>query len=162
MENPVGFDFETVCVSWKVRETSARRQQYANIEVSLKEDFSEILWEKEGKDLNSAAEKLEFTRSAYTRYYVKVTVTNDKGETAVSEPAYFETGKMDDPWMGKWITTKKEDTFHPLFIKNFEVKKKPASARLYICGLGLFEAKLNGKKVGEEVLTPYYSNYHDE
>ena len=27
MENPVGFDFETVCVSWKVRETSARRQQ---------------------------------------------------------------------------------------------------------------------------------------
>ena len=162
MENPVGFDFETVCVSWKVRETSARRQQNAKIEVSLKEDFSEILWEKEGKDLNSAAEKLEFTRSAYTRYYVKVTVTNDKGETAVSEPAYFETGKMDDPWMGKWITTKKEDTFHPLFIKNFEVKKKPASARLYICGLGLFEAKLNGKKVGEEVLTPYYSNYHDE
>ena len=57
---------------------------------------------------------------------------------------------------------KKEDTFHPLFIKNFEVKKKPASARLYICGLGLFEAKLNGKKIGEEVLTPYYSNYHDE
>ena len=78
MENPVGFDFETVCVSWKVRETSARRQQNAKIEVSLKEDFSEILWEKEGKDLNSAAEKLEFTRSAYTRYYVKVTVTNDK------------------------------------------------------------------------------------
>ena len=66
MENPVGFDFETVCVSWKVRETSARRQQNAKIEVSLKEDFSEILWEKEGKDLNSAAEKLEFTRSAYT------------------------------------------------------------------------------------------------
>ena len=54
MENPVGFDFETVCVSWKVRETSAR-QQNAKIEVSLKEDFSEILWEKEGKDLNSAA-----------------------------------------------------------------------------------------------------------
>lgn len=46
MENPVGFDFETVCVSWKVRETSARRQQNAKIEVSLKEDFSEILWEK--------------------------------------------------------------------------------------------------------------------
>ena len=45
MENPVGFDFETVCVSWKVRETSARRQQNAKIEVSLKEDFSEILWD---------------------------------------------------------------------------------------------------------------------
>lgn len=162
MENPVGFDFETVCVSWKVRETSARRQQNVKIEIALTEDFSELLWTKEGKNLNSAAEKLEFEQSAYTRYYVRVTVTSDEGETAVSKPAYFETGKMDDPWMGKWITTKKEDTFHPLFIKNFEVKKKPASARLYICGLGLFEAKLNGKKIGEEVLTPYYSNYHDE
>lgn len=162
MENPVGFDFETVCVSWKVRETSARRQQNVKIEIALTEDFSELLWTKEGKNLNSAAEKLEFEQSAYTRYYVRVTVTSDEGETAVSKPAYFETGKMDDPWMGKWITTKKEDTFHPLFIKNFEVKKKPASARLYICGLGLFEAKLNGKKIGEEVLTPYYSNHHDE
>ena len=110
MENPVGFDFETVCVSWKVRETSARRQQNVKIEIALTEDFSELLWTKEGKNLNSAAEKLEFEQSAYTRYYVRVTVTSDEGETAVSKPAYFETGKMDDPWMGKWITTKKEDT----------------------------------------------------
>ena len=60
MENPVGFDFETVCVSWKVRETSARRQQNVKIEIALTEDFSELLWTKEGKNLNSAAEKLEF------------------------------------------------------------------------------------------------------
>ena len=70
MENPVGFDFETVCVSWKVRETSARRQQNVKIEIALTEDFSELLWTKEGKNLNSAAEKLEFEQSAYTRYYV--------------------------------------------------------------------------------------------
>ena len=60
MENPVGFDFETVCVSWKVRETSARRQQNVKIEIALTEDFSELLWTKEEKNLNSAAEKLEF------------------------------------------------------------------------------------------------------
>ena len=60
MENPVGFDFETLCVSWKVRETSARRQQNVKIEIALTEDFSELLWTKEGKNLNSAAEKLEF------------------------------------------------------------------------------------------------------
>ena len=47
-------------------------------------------------------------------------------------------------------------------MKSFEAKKGLASARLYICGLGLFTAELNGKKVGDEVLTPYYSNYHDE
>lgn len=162
MKNPTGFDFETVCASWKIRESTGKKQEYAKIEVSLTEDFAEVFWSKEGKGLNSAAEKLEFEQSAYTRYFVRITVTDDKGESAVSEPAYFETGKMDEIWSGKWITTEKEDTFHPLFMKDFEVKKELASARLYICGLGLFEAKLNGEKVGEEVLTPYYSNYHDE
>ena len=39
------------------------------------------------------------------------------------------------------------------------------SARLYICGLGLYEAyflgenKENPKKIGEEYLTPYCNNY---
>lgn len=162
MENPTGFDFGTVCISWKVREASGKEQQNVKIEVSLTESFEEVLCVKEGKELNSAAEKLEFQQNAHTRYYVRVTATDDKGETAVSEPAYFETGKMEEPWVGKWITTEKEDTFHPLFVKSFEAKKVLASARLYICGLGLFTAELNGKKVGDEVLTPYYSNYHDE
>lgn len=162
MENPAGFDFETACVSWKVREASGKEQQNVKIEVSLTEAFEEVFYVKEGKELNSAAEKLEFQQNAHTRYYVRVTVTDDKGEIAVSEPAYFETGKMEEPWVGKWITTEKEDTFHPLFVKSFEAKKNLASARLYICGLGLFTAELNGKKVGDEVLTPYYSNYHDE
>ena len=162
MENPTGFDFGTVCVSWKVREASGKEQQNVKIEVSLTESFEEVLCVKEGKELNSAAEKLEFQQNAHTRYYVRVTVTDDKGETAVSEPAYFETGKMEEPWVGKWITTEKEDTFHPLFVKSFEAKKGLASARLYICGLGLFTAELNGKIVGAEALTPYYSNYHNE
>lgn len=34
-----------------------------------------------------------------------------------------------------------------------------AAARLYICGLGLYEAMLNGEKIGDEYLTPYCSNY---
>lgn len=53
MENPVGFDFETVCVSWKVRETSARRQQNAKIEVSLKEDFQRFSGKKKEKILTA-------------------------------------------------------------------------------------------------------------
>lgn len=34
-----------------------------------------------------------------------------------------------------------------------------AAARLYICGLSLYEAMLNGEKIGNEYLTPYCSNY---
>ena len=35
-----------------------------------------------------------------------------------------------------------------------------AAARLYICGLGLYEATLNGEKIGNEYLTPYCNNYN--
>ena len=47
----------------------------------------------------------------------------------------------------------------PLFRKEFKVTKKVNSAHLYICGLGYYEAFLNGKKVGDHVLDPAWTNY---
>lgn len=47
----------------------------------------------------------------------------------------------------------------PLFRKEFTLNKKLLSARLYVCGLGYFEAYLNGKKVGDHVLDPAWTNY---
>lgn len=32
-------------------------------------------------------------------------------------------------------------------------------ARLYVCGLGLYEVYINGKKVGDQFLTPYFTDY---
>lgn len=34
-----------------------------------------------------------------------------------------------------------------------------AAAELYICGLGLYEAKINGKRVGDRVLDPAFTDY---
>ena len=39
------------------------------------------------------------------------------------------------------------------------VDKTVSSARLYMSGLGLFEAQLNGSKLTDEVLAPGYTNY---
>jgi alpha-L-rhamnosidase len=47
----------------------------------------------------------------------------------------------------------------PLFRKEFPVTKKVKSAHLYICGLGYYEAFLNGKKVGDHLLDPAWTNY---
>ncbi len=162
IKNPVGYDFESVCLSWKVRESLGKNQENARVEVSLDDNFNEIIFSAEGNDLNSASVKLDFEQKPYTRYFVRVSVTDDCGETAVSETAYFETAKIDEPWVGKWIGTQKEDEFHPEFRKKFAVKEGLKNARLYICGLGLFVARLDGEKISDEVLTPYYSNYHDE
>ncbi len=47
----------------------------------------------------------------------------------------------------------------PLFRKEFNVSKTVSSAFLYICGLGYYEAYINGEKVGDHVLDPAWTNY---
>lgn len=162
MINPIGYLMEYVSCSWKVTGSQGHRQETARIEVSQTQDFQEIIFEKEGENLCQTGEKLDLTLKPYTRYYVRVMDTTDIGETAVSEPSYFETSKMDEEWKGRWITTQDQDAFHPVFCKTFCTEQTVREARLYISGLGLFQADLDGEKIGSEVLTPYYSNYHDE
>jgi alpha-L-rhamnosidase len=47
----------------------------------------------------------------------------------------------------------------PAFEKIFNVKKPVASAVLHITGVGFYEASLNGKKIGENVLEPAPTAY---
>ncbi len=47
----------------------------------------------------------------------------------------------------------------PLFRKEFSLHKKVESAYLYICGLGYYEAFLNGERVGDHVLDPAWTNF---
>jgi alpha-L-rhamnosidase len=45
--------------------------------------------------------------------------------------------------------------------RDFEITREPASARLYLCGLGYGEPTLNGRKVGDHVLDPGQSDYEE-
>lgn len=162
MNHPLGYLTEWISCSWKVTETIAKSQKMAEITVATDEKMQNVICMKRGANLCQTGENIEINLDPYTRYYVQVKVTTNLDETGVSEPVWFETAKIKDEWIGTWITTEKKDTFHPTFIREFSIDKKVVSARLYISGLGLYTAFLNGRKIGEEVLTPYYSNYHDE
>ena len=159
IENPVGFTYDYLLCSWNVEEAQGKKQINAIIEVSDSEDFSDILYKKEAADLKQNGEKLDVELKPRTTYYYRVTVTTDAGECVTSDIATFETGKMDEVWTGKWIAPAKEDTFHPVLEKTFAVEKEVKRARLYLTGVGMFEAYLDGEKVGEEYLTPYINDY---
>lgn len=49
----------------------------------------------------------------------------------------------------------------PLFRQEFEVKGEIRQARLYICGLGYYEASLNGERIGDHVLHPAWTDFID-
>ena len=156
-KNPMGFDYGVPQCSWKVRGNTGSRQETARISVGLDETLQKVIFQKEG-NLNSLGEPLDFPLKPYTRYWYTVAVRSDHGEEAVSQPCFFETGKLDDPWVGQWLGVEDGDT-HPEFQKTFSLPEKPRSARLYICGLGLFEAYLNGGKAGNDLLTPFLNDY---
>lgn len=163
MFNPVGYAFDSVRVAWLVTDTEAKQAGYVKIEVAENAGFEKVICTKEGADLDSAGEELEIRLKCRTRYYVRVSVRGDNGEEAVSrECAYFETAKMEEPWQGKWIKPQPEDGFHPVFEKAFSARGGLEDARLYISGVGMYTASLNGEKIGNEVLTPYFSDYHTE
>ena len=63
-------------------------------------------------------------------------------------------------WTADWITNSEFQTgvnSLPMFAKEFDVSCNVEKARLYITGLGVFSAEINGKAMSKEVLGPGYS-----
>jgi alpha-L-rhamnosidase len=158
--NPLGFELGKPRLSYVAYDTSAKKQAAAQIQVALDEEFTVIVFDSfKNKDIDSLAFELPLKLEACTRYYWRVTVWCDNGDVATSEPAWFETAKLTEPWGAKWITPDLEKDVHPVLSKDFNLTKEIASARAYVCGLGLYEMEINGEKAGVEYLTPLFNAY---
>ena len=81
--NPVGFYMEQIVFSWKVKECEGKKQKNARILISKEKDFSEILFDTKEAELDSCGTKVNFQTAPYTRYYWKVIVTTDQGESGL-------------------------------------------------------------------------------
>ena len=160
MVNPMGCVYDELVCSWKVRGAKGKKQRFARVEVGRDVNFKDVEFCAEGEEPDSVGQVLKVALQPYTRYYYRVSVTSDAGETAVSETCWFETAKREEPWTAKWIGLAEGDTVHPEFRRDFSCKKPVRSARLYICGLGLFEAYVNGEKAGNDFLAPFLNDYY--
>lgn len=70
--------------------------------------------------------------------------------------------KIPENWLAYWITPAENLGSHPILYKDFACDESPERAELFVSGLGLFEAYLNGEKLGDEVLTPFFDDYHHQ
>ena len=67
-------------------------------------------------------------------------------------------------WNSAWIaahSTEAEEDGEalPLFRKSFRISKPVTRAVIYVSGLGQYELRINGRKVGNNALTPGWSDY---
>lgn len=182
IHNPLGIDIPVPQFSWTLV-SKERNQKQKSYELIVSNKNDEIIQQKGNVWTTgeiTSSENLHINYNGlplkpFTRYYWRVRVTNQSGKTSPwSKPAWFETAMLNEPdWQAKWISdgssqfSNDEDFYKehqmPLFRKSFDVTpKKIASARLYISGLGYYEAYLNGRKVGDHVLDPGWTNYQKE
>ncbi|KAI1127047.1 extracellular glycosyl hydrolase family 78 protein [Nemania abortiva] len=88
-------------------------------------------------------------------------------DTDWSEAFPVETGLLaDEDWSDVQMiaanrTTEQNATHQPILLrKGFSLDSDVASARLYITAYGLYEAYINGKRVGDAVLAPGWQSYN--
>ncbi len=101
----------------------------------------------------------------FTTYEVTVEAEDNFGEKDKAT-AYFETGRLDTPWEAKWISDAaykfKEKRVSPVpmtFRKKIDCDKAVKTAKLYITAMGIYEASLNGQKIGDDYFAPGFTSY---
>ena len=158
--NPMGIDIQNPRLMWTcdggIKQTAYR--------IVAKSD-EKTVWNS-GK-VNSSSMRAEYPHKLKSRERVEWSVTlwdeNDlEGEPY--ETAYFETGLLSESdFTAKWISgnyrvNKKSRYPVDCFRKQFNVQNV-AKARLYITACGLYEAHINGQRVGNFILAPGHTDY---
>jgi len=170
--DPLGIDVTEPRLSWKLQSPWRGQKQTA---YQLIVATSEKLLAEERGDLWDTG-KVTSDRSIFVRYAGKPLVSRqrcfwkvriwdkDDQPSSFSSVAYWEMGLLDkSDWKGKWIAAPLEGKgavdSAPFLRKTFALSKEPVQGRLYVCGLGYYEAHLNGGKVGDRVLDPAFTRY---
>ena len=156
--DPIGVDFTAPRLYWNC-EGGKKQTAY---QIVAADDSGSVLWDS-GR-VESASMWVKWDGAPVppkTKVLWKVRLWDETDTAGEWAKAAFETGIH--TWSAKWITgnypvNKKErypvDCFRKAF-RAAEVKK----ARLYITACGLYEAAINGRRVGDFVRTPGITDY---
>jgi len=145
------------------RQTAYEVQAAKTVEALKKND---LMWQT-GR-VKSSQQSVTFGVELRSRDTVawRVRVWDANGKPSQwSEPATWSMGLLEQSDWGaaRWIDypDRTENQPMPIFARQFDVPtdKKVVDARLYLSGIGLHHATVNGQDVTDEVLAPGNSNY---
>jgi hypothetical protein len=166
--NPLGVDSATPRLFWKLGsdERGQRQIAYQILAASSEKQLAQgngDLWDSGKVDsdetiqIDYAGKKL----NSFQKVFWKVRAWDADGRiSAWSKSATWTMGVLQDSdWQAKWIGA--ADTNIPSLLLRHEFSVKPGLQRaiINICGLGQYELTLNGKKVGDDFLSPGWSKY---
>jgi len=162
LRDPLGIDVSCPRLGWTVCSPEPGQEQtvYQILVASSEEALAKRpnLWDSgqvrssQSAHVPYAGKPLGSSRRAYWR----VRLWDRQGKPGkLSEAARWEMGLLDpSDWEADWIAGLEPS---PLLRKAFVVSRPVAGARLYICGQGVYETRINGAPVSDQVLGPQLS-----
>ncbi|MDX2442877.1 MAG: family 78 glycoside hydrolase catalytic domain [Bacteroidales bacterium] len=172
--DPLGIDIPDPRLSWKLSSPFQAQKQtayqvLAASKLILLDPEKADLWNsgrvKSGQSIHIPydGEKLQKGMQVFWRVKIWDAFGNP---SEWSDPAKFEMGILPSDWQAKWISMKLppntgSQRHNPAyyFRKDISISDDIKKARAYISGLGYYELYINGKKVGDHVLSPNHTNY---
>ncbi len=166
--NPIGLGEVAPRFSWKLI-SNQRSTMQTTYEIRVKADPKDkgigttSVWDSgvqhsdQSTNISYSGPKLQ----SRIRYYWQVRVADNHGNTSAwSEPNFWQIGLLErSDWSAQWITANNPSGPSPMFRKDFSLAKTVRSAMVYVTAHGLYEARLNGEKIGLDVLTPGWTSY---
>ena len=174
LENPIGIDIVKPRLSWQIISDEQNILQTA-YEIRVADSpknlskKSALIWTS-GKVESDQSVNVEFGGSplkSMERAFWQARIWDNNNKVSDwSEPAFWEMGILEpELWTASWITMgseKESENSKPsqYFRKEFNIKKKVKSARVYVTSLGLYQLFINGKKVSDDLFTPGWTTYN--
>ncbi|MFW9995621.1 MAG: family 78 glycoside hydrolase catalytic domain, partial [Candidatus Odinarchaeota archaeon] len=172
LDNPLGIDVEKPRLSWKLKSNHrGARQQAYQIQCASSRNFDTegtIIWDS-GQTVSDQSIHVEYggrKLESRERVYWRVKIWDDRDEESEwSEIAWWEMGLLDSgDWKARWIdpegdidTEKSQPA--PFLRKEFHISGSIESVRLYITAHGMYEASINGTRIGDAYFTPGRTSY---
>lgn len=154
-------------LSWRV-ETTITGWQQTEYEIEAY-DAAGILHGQSGRVTSNESVYVAWPFAALhsrERLTLRVRVWGSAGSVSPwSKPVMLEVGLLSpEDWSAQFVTPDwKEDKTQaqpaPLLRRTFVVHEGMLSARLYVTALGVYEARINGQAVGDQLLAPGWTSY---
>jgi alpha-L-rhamnosidase len=169
VENPMGVQSPNPDFSWRCESTrpGGRQTAYQIVMAHTPQELADgdyTVWNtgKVTEDQFSGISYQGIPLHSSERVYWKLRIWDENdvpGE--YSEVAFFEMGLLcSGDWKGRWMGFLGGMVGNGILMRyTFTLDRKPHWARAYIAGLGYYELRLNGKKVGDKLLDPGATDY---